>query len=117
MTWSEKPCILITIKDNTAEKIIDQKEVLEKISNMVFKSYTHELTTPLNGICLSLGTLELITKKLIQGLYEKDQMNINSQLAEQIKNAKLINTQLKVMNSCSILLKSTMHDFFDHNQL
>ncbi len=38
------------------------------MKNMVFKSYTHELKTPLNGICMSLETTEIIIKDYVNSL-------------------------------------------------
>lgn len=36
------------MKNITTEKEVDKKEILDKWSNMIFKSYAHELNTPLH---------------------------------------------------------------------
>lgn len=64
ITWKDKECLLLTIKDITHEKIVDQKKVLERLKNMIFKSFSHELKTPLNGIIMSLETSQYITKMI-----------------------------------------------------
>ena len=53
---------MITVKDITHEKVINQKEVMDKLRNMIFKSFSHELKTPLNGIIMSVDTSKFISK-------------------------------------------------------
>lgn len=56
INWKDNQCLLLTLKDTTTDKIVDQKKLLEELKNKIFKSYTHELQTPLNGISMSLET-------------------------------------------------------------
>lgn len=68
ITWGDKECLLLTVKDITHEKIIDQKQLMDRLKNMIFKSFTHELKTPLNGIIMTVETANFIAKTIINKL-------------------------------------------------
>ena len=70
--WHEKNCLLLTVKDITTEKIVDQKRVLDRLKNMIFKSFAHELKTPLNGILGCLETSHYILNEVVIKKLEKE---------------------------------------------
>lgn len=41
---------------------------MERLKNMIFKSFSHELKTPLNGIIMSLETSNFISKNVLSKL-------------------------------------------------
>eukprot|EP00347_Sterkiella_histriomuscorum_P013279 403365326 len=116
ITWEGKDSLLITVKDITHEKVINQKQLMDKLRNMIFKSFSHELKTPLNGIIMSVDTSKFILKALIQKLQKERQRGL-LQLDESIQQSNQLKLQIKVMESCSYVLKNIMHDFFDYHQL
>eukprot|EP00347_Sterkiella_histriomuscorum_P015572 403356521 len=116
ITWLGKDSLLITVKDITHEKVINQKELMDKLRNMIFKSFSHELKTPLNGIIMSVDTSKFISKALILKLQKERQRGL-LQLDESIQQSNQLKLQIKVMESCSYVLKNIMHDFFDYHQL
>ena len=67
------------MKDVTTEKIVDQKKVLDRLKNMIFKSFTHELKTPLNGIMMSIDTSNFLFEKLTSSI-EKEKNKGNKSL-------------------------------------
>eukprot|EP00347_Sterkiella_histriomuscorum_P008941 403343151 len=111
--WNNKQCLLLTVKDITHEKIIDQKKVLDRLRNMIFKSFSHELKTPLNGIIMSLETAIFIHKRIQIYL---DSVRV-PQVVEIAYQGKQMLGSLKNLKSCAFVLKNIMHDFFDYNQL
>eukprot|EP00347_Sterkiella_histriomuscorum_P015242 403357770 len=116
ISWGEKECLLLTVKDITHEKIIDQKQLMDRLKNMIFKSFSHELKTPLNGIIMSLETSNFISKAMLTKLRNERQRSVIS--VEDVTNqSQHLRLQLKIMESCSYVLKNIMHDFFDYNQL
>ena len=70
---------MLTVKDVTTEKIVDQKKVLDRLKNMIFKSFTHELKTPLNGIMMSIDTSNFLFEKLTSSI-EKEKNKGNKSL-------------------------------------
>eukprot|EP00347_Sterkiella_histriomuscorum_P005710 403355564 len=116
ITWEGKDSLLITVKDITHEKVINQKQLMDKLRNMIFKSFSHELKTPLNGIIMSVDTSKFISKALIQKLQKERQRGL-LQLDDAIQQSNQLKLQIKVMESCSYVLKNIMHDFFDYHQL
>ncbi|CDW82214.1 UNKNOWN [Stylonychia lemnae] len=111
--WNDKPCLLLTIKDITHEMIIDQKKIVDRLRNMIFKSFSHELKTPLNGIIMSLDTSIILSKRINQSIVR----NYQGWQDESINQGKQLRLSLKIMKSCAYVLKNIMHDFFDYNQL
>ncbi|CDW76603.1 multi-sensor hybrid histidine kinase [Stylonychia lemnae] len=116
ITWGDKECLLLTVKDITHEKIIDQKQLMDRLKNMIFKSFSHELKTPLNGIIISLETSNHISKQVMSKL-RRDKPKGNIQIDDIQKSSKSLRQQLKIIESCSYVLKNIMHDFFDYHQL
>ena len=47
---------------------MDQKQLLDRLKNMIFHSFSHELKTPLNGIMMSIETSHFISDVLIKKL-------------------------------------------------
>jgi len=92
--WSGEDCVLITLKDVTSNKLVIEKNILDRIKGMIFKSFSHEMHTPLNGIVLNLQTSKDLIRK------QKDAM-----------------PQLQASLSCSLILQSIMQDFMDYQHL
>lgn len=107
-------CLLITVKDITNEKIIDHQQVVDQLKNMIFKTFTHELKTPLNGITLSLDTCKYLSKKLTKNFSSNQKPNSQYNILKVVEN---LNDKLKVINSCTMILKHSMNDLFDYHQL
>ena len=48
--WDEHVYALIIVRDLTSDRGLLEKEMMGKLRNMMFKSFTHEIKTPLNSI-------------------------------------------------------------------
>jgi len=82
-----------------------EKKLIDKIKNMIFKSFTHEMNTPLNGIILNLET----TRTIIE------QMKVEQEY--QPWQPSEIQLEIQAAKSCSLILQSIMNDFKDYQLL
>jgi len=61
--WHGTRSVLVTLKDTTSNKLVVEKELVDRIKSMIFKSFSHEMHTPLNGIILNLQTIKIVVEQ------------------------------------------------------
>ena len=50
ITWDGRKSVLVTMQDITAQKLSEEKELINDLKQAIFNTFTHELLTPLNGL-------------------------------------------------------------------
>ncbi len=61
VSWDTFTFALIILRDISSDRVMLEKKVMGKLRNMIFKSFNHEIKTPLNSI---QGRLEMISLAL-----------------------------------------------------
>lgn len=58
---------MIALRDITQDKKLMEEKLVNQLRNMMFKSFTHEIATPLNGVVqtidLTISELKSFNKK------------------------------------------------------
>jgi len=96
--WEDKHCILLTLQDITSVKLNEEKQLIEKIKQTIFNTFTHELLTPLNGMICSLSVMR-------KNLFEN----------ENVVNLSKTRELFLGINSCAVSLKYVVNDYIDYH--
>jgi len=52
------------VKEVTQDKKLQEQRLVNQLRNMMFKSFTHEIKTPLNGVIQSMDLAESLMRAL-----------------------------------------------------
>jgi signal transduction histidine kinase len=98
------------MRDITHTKVIEEQDLMNKLKQMIFKSFTHELKTPLNGI---LGSVENV-KNMLECLVTADKKELLE--ARKSQFPEILN-YLQTAESCAYIQYSIINDFLDYSHL
>eukprot|EP00347_Sterkiella_histriomuscorum_P014284 403361468 len=99
--YEGKICLLLTMRDVTNQKVIQEKKLVDEVKNRIFKSFTHELKNPLNFLLFSF---ELINKHI-------------SDLRTSPTALKNLKSVVSTADSCANILRNIINDFIDYSML
>mmetsp|Transcript_9004 Transcript_9004/g.8397 ORF Transcript_9004/g.8397 Transcript_9004/m.8397 type:complete len:136 (-) Transcript_9004:671-1078(-) len=105
VAYEGKLCLLMTVRDITDQKIFQEKQLIDSVKTRIFKSFTHELKSPLNFLMMSFD--------LMQNYIEEVEVEDDESVATINKVKSTIETQ----QSCAIVLKNIINDFMDYSIL
>lgn len=112
IVFENQICVLITLKEITQQKVMQEIQLVDIVKNMIFKSFTHELKSPLN--CkFNFNKYPSIVLMLS---YE----SIHQYMAKSRKNEKAYHSMQKMIStaeSCTYVLKNIINDFMDYSVL
>jgi len=116
----EADCFLITVKDITNERQISKNEILGKLQNMIFKSFTHELNTPIHQMAMTIDTGKHVVKELSKNLRNYNKMGpkpSKNAISQDIKKSEAVEKDFKVISAGLLMLRSNLHDLFDYYEI
>ncbi|CDW79053.1 multi-sensor hybrid histidine kinase [Stylonychia lemnae] len=105
--WDGQQKIQLTVRDVTQDKkLLDQRMVCQ-LRNMMFKSFTHEIKTPLNGVVQTIDLSNGILNKLLD---EKK----NSYTSPDRTNHKKLQSYMNSIESGIYILQNNLNDLIDY---
>jgi two-component system capsular synthesis sensor histidine kinase RcsC len=96
------------VKEITQDKKMLEQQLVNKLRNMMFKSFTHEIKTPLNGVIQSMD----LTQSLLMNVKHKRKMK--DQQSKEFDNILILMSQ---MSSGVYILQNNLNDLIDYQQI
>eukprot|EP00347_Sterkiella_histriomuscorum_P019208 403342524 len=110
--WDGQQKIQLTIRDITQDKKHLDQRILQQLRNMMFKSFTHEIKTPLNAVVQSI---DLSNQFIKQNLTPCDK-NINNKVPER-RNYKQLQNYMNTIESGIHILQNNLNDLIDYQMI
>ncbi|TNV86947.1 hypothetical protein FGO68_gene10164 [Halteria grandinella] len=106
--WDGQQNILLSVKEITQDKKMLEQQLVNKLRNMMFKSFTHEIKTPLNGVIQSMDLTQSLLKDIV---YKKKMRNQHS---KEFDNILILMSQI---SSGVYILQNNLNDLIDYQQI